>query len=39
MSDPSTPWMIAAYVFAIAMFGGYALRLVVATRRAKDKRK
>lgn len=34
MSDPSVPWMIAAYAAAFVLLAGYSLRLVLAKRRA-----
>jgi CcmD family protein len=33
-ADTSVPWMIAAYVVAFVLLGGYTLRLVLARSRA-----
>lgn len=37
MSDPSVPWLIAAYGVAFVLLGGYALRLIVASRRSSGR--
>jgi CcmD family protein len=37
VSDPSVPWLVAAYVVAFVVIGGYVLRLVVASRRARSR--
>ena len=34
MSDPSVPWIVAAYAVAFVLLGGYSLRLALAKRRA-----
>ena len=39
MSDPSVPWLVAAYLVAFALLGGYTLRLIVAKRRSAAPRK
>ena len=33
VSDASMPWLVAAYLVAFVLLGGYALRLVLAKRR------
>jgi CcmD family protein len=33
VSDPSTPWLVAAYTVAFVLLGGYSLRLLLAKRR------
>jgi CcmD family protein len=33
VSDASVPWLVAAYLVAFVLLGGYALRLVLARRR------
>jgi hypothetical protein len=33
VSDPSVPWLVAAYLAAFVLLGGYALRLLLAKRR------
>ena len=39
MSDPSNAsYLYAAYAIAFAVFGGYVVRLVLATRRSRGKR-
>jgi hypothetical protein len=30
------PWLVAAYLVAFVLLGGYTLRLVVAKRRRRD---
>ena len=36
-SDPSVPWLVAAYAVTAVLIGGYLLRLLIAKQRLKNR--